>query len=153
MRFLLLLSLMIGLAACNRSGGIERVSIGTTAEIASVGTQLSVQRANTGILRPLVQNPALQAAAASHADDLHSTGQFGHAGSDGSSVQSRVSSANYNACFVAENIAQGQPDVRSVVAAWMDSADHRANILNAQATQFGFASVGDIWVLVLARPC
>jgi|AntRauMFilla1563_2_1112583.scaffolds.fasta_scaffold11095_2 uncharacterized protein YkwD len=153
MRFFLLLPLLLGLAACNSAGTTDRVSIGTTAEIASMGTQLSVQRAGNGILRPLIQNPALQAAAAAHADDLNNSGQFSHTGSDGSDVQTRVRRAGYNWCFVAENIAQGQPDVRSVVSAWMASPDHRANILSAQATQFGFARTGDIWVLVVARPC
>jgi uncharacterized protein YkwD len=61
--------------------------------------------------------------------------------------------AGYRSCLTAENIARGQPDIRSVVADWMNSPGHRSNILNAQLTQYGFAQAGSVWVLVLARPC
>jgi len=35
----------------------------------------------------------------------------------------------------------------------MASPGHRANILDPQVTDFGFAEVGTTRVLVLARPC
>ena len=41
---------------------------------------------------------------------------------------------------VAENIAMGQPDSRSVVAAWMNSSGHRANILNSGHRRIGVAA-------------
>jgi uncharacterized protein YkwD len=68
-------------------------------------------------------------------------------------VQTRVRRAGYQACLVAENIARGQSDIRSVLADWMTSPGHRSNILNPQVTQYGFAGAGSVWVLVLARPC
>ena len=37
-----------------------------------------------------------------------------------------------------ENIAMGQADVDDVVAAWMGSSGHRANILNPSYTKAGF---------------
>jgi uncharacterized protein YkwD len=37
-----------------------------------------------------------------------------------------------------ENIAMGQADVDDVVAAWMSSPGHRANILNSSYTKAGF---------------
>jgi len=40
---------------------------------------------------------------------------------------------------VAENIAMGQPDSRSVLASWMDSSGHRANILNPGHRRIGVA--------------
>jgi uncharacterized protein YkwD len=61
--------------------------------------------------------------------------------------------SGYQACVVAENIARGQGDIRSVMADWMTSPGHRANILNPQVTQYGFAGAGSVWVLVVARPC
>lgn len=39
-----------------------------------------------------------------------------------------------------ENIALGYPDPAAVVSGWMDSAGHRANILNAQWTVMGCAA-------------
>jgi len=142
------------LAACTPAPGTERLSAGRTVDVASAATQLSIQRAGTGIVRPIVQNPALQAAAQAHADDLARSGLFSHTGSDGSTLASRLQRANYNACASAENIAQGTPDIRSTISQWMQSDGHRANILNAQLTQFGFARGSNgIWVLVMARPC
>jgi len=40
---------------------------------------------------------------------------------------------------VAENIAMGQPDSRSVLASWMNSSGHRANILNPGHRRIGVA--------------
>lgn len=148
-----IVSLVLALAACVSSPEATRVSLGSSVDIGAAGTQLSARRAGNGILRPLVHSPQLQAAAQAHAEDLQATGQFSHTGSDGSDIRARVQRARYNACFMAENIARGQPNVRSVVETWMGSPEHRRNILNAQVSQFGFANVGDIWVLVLARPC
>jgi len=149
----LLISMTILLSACASNPEATRLSLGTSVDIGAAATQLSARRAANGILRPLVHSPQLQAAAQAHADDLHASGQFSHTGSDGSDIRRRVQRSNYNACFMAENIARGQPNVRSVVETWMESSGHRANILNAQVSQFGFAHVGEIWVLVLARPC
>ena len=37
----------------------------------------------------------------------------------------------------AENIARGQADAAAVMDAWMDSAGHRANILDCSLTRLG----------------
>ncbi len=42
-----------------------------------------------------------------------------------------------------ENIARGQASPQAVVNAWMNSAGHRANILNASYTQIGVGYVAD----------
>jgi uncharacterized protein YkwD len=144
---------VLGLAACAPPPGTERVSAGTTVDIGSAGAQLSFQRAGGGIVRPLSHSPALQAAAQAQVDDLAVTNRLGHIGSDGSTLSDRLRATGYAACAAAENVANGTPDIRSTIARWMDSPDHRANILNPQVTQFGFAGARDTWVLVLARPC
>lgn len=41
---------------------------------------------------------------------------------------------------VAENIAMGQPDCPSVIASWMGSPGHRANILNPSYRRMGAAA-------------
>ena len=150
---ILALILVTALAACAPQAGTERLSAGGTVDIASAATQLAVQRAGGGIIRPLIHSPELQAAAQAQADDLRDAGRVGHLGADGSSLSDRLRRAGYSACASAENVASGTPDIRSTIARWMDSPEHRANILNPQVTQFGFASAGETWVLVLARPC
>ncbi|WP_375551741.1 CAP domain-containing protein [Rhodophyticola porphyridii] len=149
----LFLLLSLALAACAPAPGTERVPLASTGMIAQANTLISVQRASAGILRPLVHSAALQGAAQAHADDLQITGGLGHVGSDGSTLSDRIRRSDYTACFAAENVARGQPDTRSAIASWSGSAGHQANMVNPNATQFGFANAGDVWVLVLARPC
>ena len=159
MRSLALVSLLF-VVACMPAGqgrpsqrGTTRLGLTGTAMIAQAGTLISAPRAGAGVLAPVVQNPALQAAAQAHADDLAATGRFSHTGSGGSTLSSRVRASGYNACFAAENIAQGQPSVGAVVSSWSNSPGHYRNMVNPGAQQFGFARAGDVWVLVLARPC
>ncbi|MEM8538629.1 MAG: CAP domain-containing protein [Pseudomonadota bacterium] len=145
--------LILALAACSPTPGTTRLSAGQTVDIASVNTQLSFQRAGQGITTPLRHSAALQAAAQAHAEDLAATARLGHNGSDGSSASDLVARSGYDACLTAENVAAGQPDIRSTVADWMSSPGHRSNILNPQVTDFGFGQSGRTRVLVLARPC
>ncbi|MEM9754704.1 MAG: CAP domain-containing protein [Pseudomonadota bacterium] len=171
MRILITLLAAIALAGCNVSGGAipiagtvaasqqpavqapTRVSVSRSVGIGTAGSLISAERARVGISAPLIQHPALQAAAQVHADDIARRGGLSHTGSDGSQVWDRVSRAGYVHCFVAENIARGQPDVPSVIRAWIGSPGHYRNMVNPAAVHFGFARSSDVWVLVLARPC
>lgn len=141
------------LAACAPGAGVERLSAGSTVDIASAATQLSVQRAGGGIIRPLVHSPALQAVAQAQADDLRDAERLGRLGAGGTPLADRLRRAGYTACASAENTASGTSDIRSTIARWMANAADRADVMNPQVTQFGFASAGETWVLVLARPC
>lgn len=154
------LFLSLVLAACtpnvsssDTSGAPQRLTFGQSIDIAAVGARLSALRAQSGLTRPLGHSAALQAAAQAHADDMASTGNFSHTGSNGSTLSTRTRAANYNACFSAENIAAGQTSVQNVFTDWMGSRGHRRNILAPQATQFGFARSGSYYVLVLGRSC
>ncbi|MBR5236726.1 MAG: SafA/ExsA family spore coat assembly protein [Clostridia bacterium] len=53
----------------------------------------------------------------------------------------------------AENIAKGQRTPQAVVDAWMNSAGHRANILNASYTKIGVGYVadGNYWTQMFIR--
>ncbi|MBF9045169.1 CAP domain-containing protein [Rhodobacterales bacterium HKCCE4037] len=149
----------LALAACSPTvsrdtGGTPgRLSFGQSVDIAAVGARVSALRAQNGLVRPLGHSSALQAAAQAHADDMARTGNFSHTGSGGSTISTRARAASYNACFIAENIANGQASVAQVFSDWMGSSGHRRNILAPQATQYGFASNGGYYVLVLGRSC
>jgi len=49
-------------------------------------------------------------------------------------------SLQHTSATVAENIAMGHPNSRDVVNGWMNSAGHRANILNSSYTRIGVAA-------------
>jgi hypothetical protein len=107
-------------------------ALAATGSAGEVFTLTNAQRTKAG-LRPLVSDPALDAAAAEWARHLASTCTFEHSTSQWRS--SRV--AAYGWVATGENIAAGQPDAGSVVTAWMNSAGHKANILDSRYTGLG----------------
>jgi uncharacterized protein YkwD len=60
---------------------------------------------------------------------------FDHVNPEGLSPFDRAERAGMSAR--AENIAYGQPDPADVMADWMASSGHRANILNCDLTRLG----------------
>ena len=102
----------------------------------------------------LVYSPRLEKAAQAHANELARTGKFSHQGVDGSSVGDRVRRAGYRWCFVGENIAWGQRDVARAIAEWKGSPGHFRTMTHRKAREFALARApGNIWVMVVARPC
>ena len=103
-------------------------------------------RANAG-LPALASCGTLGNAANKHATDMAVTGVHGHVGSDGSTFDQRARSAGYAPwTLLAENAAWGQTGVERVLADWLASPGHAANILNPALQHAGFARVGTNWV-------
>lgn len=109
--------------------------------------------------RPLRLSPALTEAADRHARDMAQHGAFAHLGSDGTKPSERVSQAGYRWRAVGENIAAGQADADAVVASWLTSPGHCANIMGHQFKEMGVAfalapsrSPPIYWSLELASP-
>merc|ERR1712157_699608 len=68
----------------------------------------------------------------------------------------RITDAGFSWNYAAENIAQGQQTVESVMTAWMNSSGHRANILSSSSKYFGLglaysASNTPYWTQVFAN--
>jgi uncharacterized protein YkwD len=104
---------------------------------------LNVQRAAHG-LPPLRANRRLRAAAITHSLDMVRHGYFGHEALGGLRLSSRVIRARYTTrggrWTLGENIGAGTgrlSTARQMVAAWMRSPPHRANVLSG-----GFRDVG-----------
>lgn len=101
----------------------------------------------------LIWTPELGLAAQRHAEDMASRNYFSHTSADGRRFTTRIRQAGYRYRLAAENIAAGQQSPEEVVASWMASPGHRANILNCrlQHIGIGFASndsstYGTYWV-------
>jgi uncharacterized protein YkwD len=88
---------------------------------------------------PLSLSMALTLAARAHSRDMAAHDLFSHAGSDGSSPGQRVTRAGYRWSMVGENIASGAGTPRQVVAGWLASPHHCANIMTAGFRQMGVA--------------
>jgi uncharacterized protein YkwD len=117
------------------------------------------ERVNNG-LSPLIVQSALTAAARGHGADMACNAFFSHIGSDGSTSHDRIARQGYTANWWGENIYGGQMSTPSLVVNWwMNSAPHRANILNTNYSSFGVGYVylstapyQKYWVMVFAKP-
>jgi len=101
----------------------------------------NLARAESGLL-PLEANPQLTRAAESYAREMARRGWFDHTGPDGASVDVRAEAAGYTAWeYLGENLAMGagRPDAGAVVDRWLESADHRRNILSPELRETGVA--------------
>ncbi|WP_189577949.1 CAP domain-containing protein [Marinobacter zhanjiangensis] len=106
---------------------------------------------------PVTWDARLGAAAQAHSEDMANMGQMSHEGSEGKVLADRLGEAGYEARAWAENVAAGQRDAASVVAAWLDSPGHCANIMSTDYEEFGAGVDRDesgkpYWTLVLAAP-
>jgi uncharacterized protein YkwD len=80
----------------------------------------------------------LRTAARAHSTDMAVHNYFSHTGRDGSDPGDRMADAGYNIRRGwAENIAAGYPTAKAVMAGWMNSPGHRANILNCRLRALG----------------
>jgi len=111
---------------------------------------------------PLTRNAALDTTASKHAEDLATTGELTHETPDGavnyppgSKLSDRLRQEGYICGQCGENVAKGQATAEEVVAAWLESDDHCANLMNSSYEDIGLGyqtdSSGTIyWVEDLA---
>ncbi len=81
-------------------------------------------------------DPALAGVARAHSADMRDRGYFSHTTPEGLSPFDRAGAAGISYAR-AENIAYGQRDAAAVMDAWMNSAGHRANIVDCSLTKLG----------------
>ena len=116
------------------------------------------ERVHAG-LPALVAQDQLIAAARSHSADMACNDYFNHADRSGVTVDIRASASGYVWSVVGENIAAGYSTPENVVEGWMNSVEHKANILNADFTQIGIGYVFNksssyiyYWTAVFGKP-
>lgn len=90
-------------------------------------------------LPALVINPALNQAAELKANDMIANGYWAHVSPSGVSPWKWFSDAGYSYAQAGENLAKNYPNASATVDAWMNSPAHRANIMNKNFTEVGFA--------------
>lgn len=92
------------------------------------------ERAKAG-LSELTLDTNVEAAAQVRAGEIKQL--FSHTRPDGSKFSTALQEQGVNYKGAGENIAWGQKTPEAVMQAWMNSAGHRANILNARFTKIG----------------
>lgn len=157
----------LGLAACGGGGddgGVDpsctTPSSGTlmTSAEEALGAQVLVlvnaERIGEGLGTVDWHDPLSQVAF-EHSWDMYTRGFFGHTNPCGEQPWDRVDRAGISWTAVAENIAQGQSTAMAVMASWMGSAGHRANILDGQMTHCVIGVYqspgGTYWTMVLIQ--
>jgi uncharacterized protein YkwD len=88
---------------------------------------------------PVALSQLLSAIAAGHSATMGARDDLEHQDPDGSMPADRVRRGGYDARLVGENIASGVPTAAEVVAGWLASPGHCANIMDARFTEMGVA--------------
>jgi hypothetical protein len=91
-------------------------------------------------LPALQVSPLLQAAAQEKANDMVANDYFAHTSPAGKTPWYWFANVGYNFSYAGENLAINFSDSEDVTNAWMNSPEHRANILNGNFTQIGMAT-------------
>lgn len=107
-----------------------------TAREAEVVELTNKKRAKNGCDTPLRVDDRLVAAAQGHSSDMATRDYFSHTSPEGDGPGERTAEQGYPE-WSGENIALGYPTPESVVAGWMESEGHRANILNCDSVATG----------------
>jgi len=108
---------------------------------------------------PVRWNESLATASRQHAEDMARHNYFSHGGRDGSDPAQRVERAGYRYRSTGENIAAGQMKPEEVVATWIKSPPHCANLMNPVYTEMGAAfavnaksEMGIYWTQAFGTP-
>jgi uncharacterized protein YkwD len=108
--------------------------------------QINTTRARHG-LRALRMSPRLTAAAAQHSASMAQKGYFSHDSANGGSFFKRIASfysyRGYSTWSAGENLLWSSPDISPAGALrmWMNSPEHRANLLNRSWREMGLSAV------------
>ena len=146
MRATLILSLLA--FGCGGGGGTSRspAGEGATPEVLAMENQVHAlingERAGDGSA-PLTHDEALRRVARAHSEDMTRRDFFDHTNPDGLDPFDRLAQDFITYYAAGENIAwnRGYADPAAVaVTGWMNSAGHRANILNATFTHAGLGA-------------
>lgn len=98
------------------------------------------ERVSAG-LKPIIAEKRLNDAASEKISDMIEKNYFAHVSPDGKGAGEWVKEAGYRYILIGENLAMGNfKDEEDLVAAWMASPGHRANILNPKFKEIGIAA-------------
>jgi hypothetical protein len=113
-------------------------------EVNALVDETNQNRVENG-LPDLEVSPLLTAAAQDKANDEASKGYFAHTSPQGLTPWYWFQQVGYNFDYAGENLAVNFSDSQDVTTAWMNSPEHRANILSTDFTQIGMATAQGVY--------
>lgn len=127
----------------NRNSPLSRPAVHPYPAMSSrVAALVNAERAKYG-LAALTLDETLCGYARVKSQDMHDQGYFSHTSPTYGSPFDMMRSFGVSYRSAGENIAMGYSTPEAVVAAWMNSEGHRANILSANYTTLGVGYVED----------
>ncbi len=145
-------------------GGLVNATCGYSidqSKLLDVINAVNAYRAKSGGMSAYPVNPQLAQAAQAQASDMACNSLTDHTGSNGSTVESRVTATGYAFSFVRENVYNSNPPLsgQDVVNKWINDTTNTSNNLNLvsdTATEFGvgyaFFNNSGYYVIVFAAP-
>jgi uncharacterized protein YkwD len=141
-----LVAVLGALAAPAAHSSKARSTVALSSLESGVLVQLNAIRAQHG-LQPVKISARLTASAAQHSKEMGADGYFQHNSFDGTAFWKRIGhwygSNGYRYWSVGENLLWSSPQVdpAGALQLWMNSPEHKANILNASWTEIGISAV------------
>lgn len=118
---------------------VPRLKLFGLIEANALVDETNQQRVADG-LEALEISPLLTQAAQDKANDMATNNYFAHTSPAGVTPWDWFEKAGYSFSFAGENLAVNFANSQDVTNAWMNSPDHRANILDGAFTQIGIAT-------------
>ena len=131
---------------------VTAAQAGTAADETDTVVALVNQEREEAGCSPVTVDDRLDAAAQDHSQDQADMGKMTHTGSDGSTVGERATQAGYRWSKIGENVASGTTSPERVMALWMNSSAHRANILNCAFRDISVGRVAGYWTQDFGTP-
>jgi uncharacterized protein YkwD len=134
----LLLLVIVGLAI-NSFWTNKTAVLGANTNLSSSSLLLSTNRERlTHNEDPLNLDDKLSSAAQSKANDMVTKDYWSHTTPSGQQPWGFIQKSGYSYYAAGENLAYGFGNSEQTVAGWMNSREHRANLLNADYQEVGF---------------
>lgn len=116
--------------------------LGYSSEITAqkVFDQTNNERTKLG-LAPLKYNSVLSDSASKKAKDMFADNYWAHTAPDGTTPWDFLKSAGYKYSVAGENLARDFYDTESLLKAWMNSPNHKANIVHSKYQEIGIGVV------------
>jgi len=146
-----ILGLCLAAAACDSGEPLGPELQSLPAEVSEFVAGMNAHRAAVGCPE-LTWNEEVAGVALAHSRDMVERDYFAHTNPDGDSPFDRLAAAGVGYASAAENIAYGYPTGSAVLAGWLDSSGHRANIENCNLTEHGVGLEGSHWTHLFIRP-
>lgn len=135
----MVLIVVLGLAFSSVWGSLQHGVLGYATDMSTNGLLqgTNTQRANNGV-SGLSYNNTLASAAQAKANDMAARNYWSHNTPDGATPWTFITNAGYAYTTAGENLAYGFSSSDGTITGWMNSPEHKANILNTGYTEVGF---------------